>query len=106
MKEEMFTTATIEAAFNNLKEYGAIIPTGMLALAKEKKAGMIIGKFTQSKNCFDGYCIRETTKEGIKMLRKESPNEDIRIFKYNVLVCTGCKDDYELMKGLGIIPRR
>ena len=102
MKEEMFTTATIEAAFKNLKEYGATIPTGMAAFAKEKKAGMIIGKFTQEKNCFDGYCIRETTKEGIKMLRKEYPNEHIRMFKYNVLVCTGCKDEHELIKGLGI----
>ena len=101
MKEEMFTTATLEAAFKNLKEYGATNTKALAALAKEKKADVIIGKFTNSPNCFDGYCIRETTKEGIKMLRKESPNEDIRLFKYNVLVCTGCKDDYELMKGLG-----
>ena len=102
MKEEMFTTATIEAALHSLKEYGATIPTGMTEFAKKKKAGIIIGKFTQSPYCFDGYCIRETTKEGIKMLRKEYPNTDTRMFKYNVLVCTGCKDEHELIKGLGI----
>ncbi len=102
MESDMFTTATIEAAFENLKEYGATIPTGMTEFAKKKKADMIIGKFTQSPKCFDGYCIRETTKAGIEMLRKEYPNTDIRMFKYNVLVCTGCKNDNELMKGLGI----
>ena len=102
MKQEMFGTATIEAALRSLKEYGATIPTGIAALAKEKKTGMIVGKFTQSPYCFDGYCIRETTKEGIKMLKKEYPDADMRLFKYNVLVCTGCKDEHELIKGLGI----
>ena len=102
MKQEMFTTATIEAALKNLKEYGATIPTSMAAFAKEKKAGMIIGKFTQSPYCFDGYWIRETTKNNIKLLKKEYPNTDTRMFKYCVLVCTGCKDEQELIKGLGI----
>ena len=100
MKRDMFTTATIEAALNNLKEYGAIIPKETAAFAKEKKA-VIIGKFTPSPNCFDGYCIRKTTKAGIEMLRKEYPNRDARLFKYCVIFCIGCKDDYELMKGLG-----
>lgn len=100
MKRDMFSTATIEAALNNLKEYGAIIPKETAAFAKEKKA-VIIGKFTTSPYCFDGYCIRETTKEVIELLRKEYPAVDIRLFKYNVLVCTGCKDHDELMKGLG-----
>ena len=101
MKRDMFTTATIEAALNNLKEYGAIIPKETAALAKEKKADVIISKFTNLPNCFDGYCIRETTKEGIELLRKEYPNRDTRLFKYCVIFCIGCKDDYELMKGLG-----
>ena len=102
MKQELFTTATIEAALRNLKEYGATIPTETAAFAKEKNAGMIVGKFTQSPYCFDGYCIRETTKDCIKMLRKEYPNTDIRMFKYCVIVCTGCKDEHELIKGLGL----
>ena len=102
MKRDMFTTATLEAALNNLKEYGATIPTQTAALAKKKNAGIIIGKFTNSPYCFDGYCIRETTKDGIKMFRKEYPDADPRLFKYNVLVCTGCKDEHELIKGLGI----
>ena len=101
MKRDMFTTATLEAALNNLKEYGATIPTQTAALAKKKNAGIIIGKFTNSPYCFDGYCITETTKEGIELLRKEYPNRDIRMFKYCVIFCIGCKDDYELMKGLG-----
>jgi hypothetical protein len=102
MKQEMFTTATVEAAFHNLKEYGAMIPPAMAAAAKAKKAGMILGKFTPLPNCFDGYRIMETPKDIIKMLRKESPNEDSRMFKYLVFVCQGCKNDDELMKGLGI----
>ena len=101
MKRDMFTTATIEDALNNLKNYGAIILKETAAFAKEKKADVIIGKFTPSPNCFDGYCIRETTKEGINLLRKEFPNRDARLFKYCVIFCIGCKDDYELMKGLG-----
>ena len=102
MKEEMFTTATIEAAFKNLKEYGATNTKALAEFAKKKKADMIIGKFTNSPKCFDGYCIRETTKAGIEMLRKENPNTDTRMFKYNVLVCIGCKDEQELIKSLGI----
>ena len=101
MKREMFTTATVEDALNTLKEYGAIIPTGIAAYAKKNKTGVIIGKFTQEKNCFDGYCITETPKDVIKMLRKEAPNEDIRLLKYIVIVCIGCKNENELMKGLG-----
>ena len=100
MKRDMFTTATIEDALNNLKNYGAIIPKETAAFAKEKKA-VIVGKFIPSPNCFDGYCIRETTKDGIELLRKEYPNRDARLFKYCVIFCIGCKDDYELMKGLG-----
>ena len=100
MKRDMFTAATLEAALNKLKEYGAIIPKESAALAKEKKA-VIIGKFTNSPKCFDGYCISETTKEGIELLRKEYPKRDPRLFKYCVIFCIGCKDDYELMKGLG-----
>ena len=102
MKHEMFTTATVEAAFYNLKKYGAIIPSSMAEVAKDKKAGIIIGKFTPLSNCFDGYCIRETPKDVIKLLRKESPDEDPCMFKYLVSICKGCKNDYELMKGLGI----
>ena len=102
MKQEMFTTATVEAAFHNLKKYGAMIPSSMAEVAKDKKAGIIIGKFTPLSNCFDGYCIRETPKDIIKLLRKESPDEDPCMFKYLVFVCKGCKNDYELMKGLGI----
>ena len=101
MKRDMFTTATIEDALNNLKAFGAMIPTQTAALAKEKNAGVIIGKFTNSPTCFDGYCISETTKPGIELLKKEYPNRDIRLFKYCVIFCIGCKDDYELMKGLG-----
>ena len=101
MKQELFTTATIEAALDNLRKYGAMIPTQTAALAKEKKAGVIISKFTNLPNCFDGYCIRETTKDVIKMLMKEFPNTDISMFKYFVLICTGCKNDQELLKGLG-----
>ena len=101
MKRDMFTTATIEAALHSLKEYGAIIPKETAAFAKEKKADVIISKFTQLPNCFDGYCIRETPKILIKTIMREYPNEDIRMFKYCVLVCTGCKNDDELMKGLG-----
>ena len=102
MKQEMFTTATLEAAFHNLKKYGAMIPSALAETAKNKKTDIIIGKFTPLPNCFDGYCIRETPKDVIKMLRKESPNEDICMFKYLVFICKGCKNDYELMKGLGI----
>ena len=69
--------------------------------AKEKKADVIIGKFTQSPYCLDGYCIRKSTKNVIELLRKESPNEDPRMFKYFVFVCTDCKDEQELIKGLG-----
>ena len=101
MKRDMFTTATIEAALNSLKKYGAMIPAQTLAMAKEKKADVIISKFTNSPNCFDGYCIRETPKIVIETIMKEYPNEDIRMFKYCILVCIGCKDDDELMKGLG-----
>ena len=101
MKQEVFTTATIEAALDNLRKYGATIPKETVALAKEKKADVIISKFTNLPNCFDGYCIRETKKILIKTIMKEYPNEDIRMFKYCVIVCTGCKDDDELMKGLG-----
>lgn len=100
MKQEMFTTATLEAAFHNLKEYGALIYPALETAAK--KAGMILGKFTPLPNCFDGYRIVETPKDVIKMLRKEYPNEDTRMFKYSVFVCQGCKNDNELMKGLGI----
>ena len=100
MKQEMFTTATVEAAFHNLKKYGAMIPSALTETAKGKD--LIIGKFTPLPNCFDGYCIRETPKDVIKMLRKESPNEDTCMFKYLVLVCKGCKNEYELLKGLGI----
>lgn len=102
MKKEMFTTATVEAAFHNLKKYGAMITTGMVEAANDKKAGIIIGKFTPLPNCFDGYCIRKTSKDVIKMLIEEYPNEDTRMFKYSVFICKGCKNDYELMKGLGI----
>ena len=101
MKRDMFTTATIEAALNNLREYGATILTETAAFAKEKHADVIIGKFTNLPNCFDGYCIRETTKPGIELLRKEYPNRDARMFKYCTIICIGCKDDNELMKGLG-----
>lgn len=101
MKRDMFTTATIEDALNKLKEYGAIIPKETAAFAKEKKADVIVSKFTNSPYCFDGYCISETTKEGIELLRKEYPNRDTRLFKYCVIFCIGCKNDYELMKGLG-----
>lgn len=101
MKRDMFTAATIEAALYGLKKlYGAIIPKEAAAFAKEKKA-VIIGKFTNSPYCFDGYCIRETTKEGIELLRKEYPNKDTCTFKYCILICTDCKNDDELMKGLG-----
>ena len=100
MKQKMFTTATVEAAFHNLKKYGAMIPSGMAEAVKGKD--LIIGKFTPLSNCFDGYCIRETPKDVIKLLRKESPDEDPCMFKYLVLICKGCKNDYELMKGLGI----
>ena len=102
MKQEMFGAATIEAALNGLKNYGAMIPAQTLAMAKEKKADIIIGKFTSSKKCFDGYCIRETPENVIKTLMKEFPNEDLSLFKYNVLICRGCKNDKELLKGLGI----
>ena len=102
MKRDMFTAATIEAALYGLKElYGAMIPKETAKYAKEKKAGVIIGKFTNSPYCFDGYCISETTKAGIEVLRKEYPNADPRTFKYCVIFCIGCKDDNELMKGLG-----
>ena len=102
MKRDMFTAANIEAALYGLKKlYGATIPTQTEAFAKEKKADVIIGKFTNSPYCFDGYCIRETTKEGIEMLRKEYPNKDSSTFKYCILICIGCKNDDELMKGLG-----
>ena len=102
MKRDMFTAATIEAALYGLKKlYGATIPTQTAKYAKEKKADVIISKFTNSPKCFDGYCIRETTKEGIEMLRKEYPNKDTSTFKYCILICTGCKNDDELMKGLG-----
>lgn len=101
MERDMFTAANIEAALYGLKKlYGATIPTQTAAFAKEKKA-VIIGKFTNSPKCFDGYCIRETTKAGIEMLRKEYPNKDANTFKYCILICTGCKNDNELMKGLG-----
>ena len=100
MKREMFTTATVEAAFHNLKKYGAMIPSALVETARGKD--LIIGKFTPLPNCFDGYCIRETPKDVIKMLRKEYPNEDTCMFKYSVFVCKGCKNDYELIKGLGI----
>ena len=100
MKREMFTTATVEAAFHNLKKYGAMIPSALAETAKGKD--LIIGKFTPLPNCFDGYCIRETPKDVIKLLRKESPDEDPCMFKYLVLVCKGCKNEYELIKGLGI----
>ena len=102
MKQEMFGAATIEAALNGLKKYGAMIPTQTAEMAKEKKADIIIGKFTNSKKCFDGYCIRETPENVIKTLMKEFPNEDLSLFKYNVLICRGCKNDKELLKGLGI----
>ena len=102
MKRDMFTAATIEAALYGLKKfYGATIPTQTAKYAKEKKAEVIIGKFTNSPKCFDGYCIRETTKEGIEMLRKEYPNTDTSTFKYCILICKGCKNNNELMKGLG-----
>lgn len=100
MKQEMFTTATLEAAFYNLKKYGAMIPASVEKAANGKD--LIIGKFTPLANCFDGYCIRETPKDVIKMLRKESPNEDTCMFKYLVFICKGCKNEYELIKGLGI----
>lgn len=100
MKQEMFTTATVEAAFHNLKKYGAMIPSAMAEVSKGKD--LIIGKFTPLKNCFDGYCIRETPKDVIKLLRKESPNENTCMFKYLVIICKGCKNEYELIKGLGI----
>ena len=102
MKRDMFTAATIEAALYGLKKLcGATIPTQTAKYAKEKKADVIIGKFTNSPKCFDGYCIRETTKAGIEMLRKEYPNADASTFKYCVIFCIGCKNDDELMKGLG-----
>lgn len=101
MKQELFTSATIKAALNALKKLGATIPTETEALANEKKADVIIGKFTNSPKCFDGYCIREAPKNAIEVLRKEFPNEDLRMFKYYVIVCRGCKNDQELMKGLG-----
>lgn len=101
MKREMFTTATVEDALNTLEEYGAMIPKETAAYAKAKKIGVIIGKFTQQINCFDGYCITETPKDVIKMLRKEAPNEDISSLKYILIVCRGCKNNDELMKGLG-----
>lgn len=100
MKKEMFTTATVEAAFHNLKEYGANILPGLAALAKNKD--VIIGKFKPLPNCFDGYCIRETPKAVIKILRKAYPNEDIRVFKYTVIICKGCKNEEHLLKCLGI----
>ena len=100
MKRDVFSSATIKAALNALKQLGATIPTETEAFAKEKKA-VIIGKFTPSPYCFDGYCIRETPKNVIEALRKEFPNEDLRMFKYTTLICIDCKDDYELMKGLG-----
>lgn len=100
MKREMFTTATLEAAFNGLREYGAIISQDIEAVTKNKD--VIIGKFAPILNCFDGYCITETPKSAIKILRKAYPNEDIRRFKYSVIVCRGCKNDDELMKGFGI----
>ena len=103
MKREMFTTATFEAAFNKLREYGAITPSTMAEVAKNKKTDIIIGKFAPVLNCFDGYCITETPKEVIKILKKEYPNVDIRIFKYSIIVCQGCKNDDELMKGLRVI---
>lgn len=99
MKREMFTTATVEAAFHNLKKSGAMISSAIAEATKGKD--LIIGKFTPLPNCFDGYCIRETPKDVIKLLRKESPNEDPCMFKYLVLICKGCKNEYELMKGLG-----
>ena len=102
MKRDMFTAATIEAALYGLnKLYGATILKETAAFAKEKKADVIIGKFTNSPYCFDGYCIRETTKAGIEMLRKEYPNKDTSTFKYCILISTDCKNDDELMKGLG-----
>ena len=102
MKRDMFTAATTEAALYGLKKlYGATIPTQTAEYAKEKKADVIIGKFTNSPYCFDGYCIRKTTKAGIEMLRKEYPDADPRTFKYCVIFCIGCKNDQELLKGLG-----
>ncbi len=102
MERDMFTAATIEAALYGLEKlYRATIPTKTAEYAKEKKADVIIGKFTLSPYCFDGYCIREATKDVIKMLRKEYPNADPNTFKYCVIICTGCKNDDELMKGLG-----
>ena len=103
MKREMFTTATVEAAFNGLREYGVILPTNMAEVAKNKKTDVIIGKFAPVLNCFDGYCISETPKEVIKILKREYPNKDIRIFKYSIIVCQGCKNDNELLKSFGII---
>lgn len=101
MKRDVFSSATIKAALNALKQLGATIPTETEALANEKKADVIISKFTNSPKCFDGYCIRETPKNVIEALRKEFPNEDLRMFKYTTLICIDCKDDNELMKGLG-----
>ena len=67
MKREMFTTATIEAAIKNLREYGAMTPLTLAEVAKKQKTDVIIGKFAPVLKCFDGYCIRETPKEVIKI---------------------------------------
>ena len=102
MKQQMFTAPTIDAALDELRDLGALITPAIRAAAKDPKFGVILGKFTPNPKCKDGFRIGLTPVECIPMLMAEHPDSKPYWHTYTVFVCTGAKNENELIKGLGL----
>lgn len=100
MKTTMFTVPTLDAAIEALREEGAIIPAGAKAAMKANASGVILGKFDLKLDCKDGYRITKTPNEIMPLFLKEFPGTTAKDHTYMVLVCTGAKNEKQLLNEL------
>lgn len=103
MKQQLFTASTLDNALESLRHCGASITPSVKATIKSQKTDIIIGKFNPSPKCRDAFSIRKTPFDLLPMLMAEHPGTTAKDHAYLVFVCTGTKNDRELLTGLGVM---